>query len=90
MISKNDTISVSIKRATYLDGFRVCIDFTDGIQQTIDFKPFLEINKKGYLKKYSNPSAFKNFTIENGNLVWGKDWDLIFPISQLYKGAIQL
>jgi hypothetical protein len=29
---------------------------------------------------------FQSFRIENGNLVWGKDWDLIFPIDGLYRG----
>ena len=26
--------------------------------------------------------------IDNGNVVWGKNWDLIFPIEQLHSGVI--
>jgi len=28
------------------------------------------------------------FTIDNGNIVWGKNWDLIFPVEPLYAGRI--
>jgi hypothetical protein len=33
--------------------------------------------------------AFKKFRIENGNLVWGKDWDMIFPLYDLYPGRVK-
>lgn len=38
--------------------------------------------------KYLDESEFRKFTIDDGNIVWGEDWDLIFPIEQLYSGAI--
>ena len=38
--------------------------------------------------KYLEWKNFKKATIENGNVVWGKNWDLIFPIEQLYNGEI--
>ena len=38
--------------------------------------------------KYLNPRKFSRFTIANGNVVWGKNWDLIFPIEQLHLGVI--
>ena len=25
---------------------------------------------------------------ENGNIVWGKNWDLIFPVEQLHSGKL--
>ena len=28
------------------------------------------------------------FTIDNGNIVWGKNRDLIFPVEPLYAGRI--
>lgn len=28
--------------------------------------------------------------IEHGNIVWGKNWDMIFPIEQLHKGVVAL
>jgi hypothetical protein len=26
--------------------------------------------------------------LEDGNIVWGEDWDLIFPIEQLHQGIV--
>ena len=37
---------------------------------------------------YIEPKNFKKFTIEQGNVVWGKNWDMIFPIEDLYSPAI--
>ena len=38
--------------------------------------------------KYLDPRKFSRFAIENGNIVWGKNWDLIFPVEQLHAGAV--
>ena len=38
-------------------------------------------------KSYLNENKFKKFKIEFGNIVWGKNWDLIFPIDKLYAGV---
>ena len=32
---------------------------------------------------YLEPENFKQFTIEHGNVVWGKNWDMIFSIEDL-------
>jgi hypothetical protein len=34
---------------------------------------------------YLEPENFKQFTIEHGNVVWGKNWDMIFSIDDLYN-----
>jgi hypothetical protein len=34
---------------------------------------------------YHEPENFKQFTIEHGNVVWGKNWDMIFSIDDLYN-----
>jgi len=39
--------------------------------------------------KYLDERKFRQFKIEDGNIVWGKNWDLIFPIEQLYRGHIE-
>jgi hypothetical protein len=64
------------------------ISFNDGTSQIIDFGPFLMENPHPQHDKYRDVSNFKRFKIERGNVVWGKDWDLIFPVSQLHKGYI--
>ena len=39
--------------------------------------------------RYKSEKNFKKFKIENGNIVWGKNWDLIFPIGALYAGNLE-
>ena len=32
---------------------------------------------------------FKRFKIENGNIVLGNNWDMIFPVYDLYNGKLK-
>jgi len=84
----NKVKNIEVKDATYLDGFRLRVAFTDGKNKIIDFSKFITTNNKEALSKYKNSSRFKRFKIEDGNIVWGKNWDLIFPVDQLYSGRI--
>lgn len=43
---------------------------------------------KQFIETSLDENLFKCLKIENGNIVWGEDWDLIFPIEQLHKGEI--
>jgi Protein of unknown function (DUF2442) len=79
-----------IKNATFIKNNVLSITFTDNHVQEVDFSPFLDKESTPtYLKEYKEERKFKKFKIQDGNLVWGKDWDLVFPISQLYKGEIK-
>ena len=80
--------SLEVKNATYLDGYRLRIAFNDGKEKIVDFANFINNNQKEALSKYKKPVHFKKFRIEDGNVVWGKDWDLIFPIHELYRGKV--
>jgi hypothetical protein len=97
-MNKSNTISYSTKEikntlrvnsAQYLGDYKVIILFNDGKKTEVNFADFLNKKDLGYLSKYRKTSNFKKFKIENGNIVWGKDWDLIFPIDQLYNGHIE-
>lgn len=80
---------ISVIGAKCMHDYVLEIVFTDGHKQEVDFSEFLKRKTTPiYLKEYKTPTKFKKFKIENGNLVWGKDWDLIFPIAQLYNGKI--
>jgi hypothetical protein len=81
--------TIAVKGATYLDGFRLRVAFTDGKKKIVDFSRFLEMSNKEAISKYKNPFFFKRFRIEAGNIVWGRNWDLIFPVDQLYQGKIK-
>lgn len=74
--------------AEYLADYKTLISFSDLTQQIIDFGPFLVEHPHPQYNKYLSPNLFKKFKIERGNIVWGKDWDLIFPIDQLHAGKI--
>ncbi|GGN00427.1 hypothetical protein GCM10010967_38320 [Dyadobacter beijingensis] len=74
--------------AQYISDYKIRISFSDLTQQVVDFGPFLAEHPHLQYDKYKNPAHFKKFKIESGNIVWGKDWDLIFPIDQLHAGKI--
>jgi hypothetical protein len=81
-------MDINVNSATYDGDYALLILFSDGMQKRVDFSPFIESIQASYLKKYKNPDKFKDFKIESGNVVWGKDWDLIFPVKQLYSGKV--
>jgi len=67
---------------------RVLLTFNDGVQQTVDIGDFIRRNPDPQWNRYLDPKKFATFTIVNGNVVWGADWDLIFPLDQLHQGVI--
>lgn len=77
-----------VVRAEDLGNLQVRVFFSDNKCQLIDIGDFIRNNPHPQYNKYLDPKKFKKFTIENGNLVWGKNWDLMFPIEQLYQGRI--
>jgi hypothetical protein len=80
---------IKVANAKYLDGYKLLIAFTDHKQQVVDFSDFINSRAKGFLSKYKSQDEFRKFNIERGNVVWGKNWDLIFPVYQLYNGYIE-
>ena len=38
---------------------------------------------------YFSPLEFKKFIVENGNIYWGKNEDVVFPADLLLKGKEQ-
>jgi len=73
----------------YVEQYKIKILFEDNTFQIIDIEPFLTKNPHPQWNKYKKIENFKKFKIDSGNVVWGKDWDLIFPIPQLYSGKIK-
>lgn len=76
-----------IESAKYLSDFAIRIKFSDGNEKLVDFKPFLSKSVHPSIKKYLDEKKFSNFNLIEGNLNWN-DYDLIFPISDLYSGKI--
>jgi len=78
---------LKIDSAKYLSDYAIRIRFNDGKEKIVDFKPFLSKSLHHSIKKYLDENKFSNFSLTDGNLNWN-DYDLIFPISDLYNGQI--
>lgn len=79
--------SLNIARAEHLGDYRVAIDFDDGTQQVVDFKPFLTSALHPEIRAFLDIVKFSDFRVEYGDLVWG-DYALCFPIADLYQNRI--
>jgi hypothetical protein len=79
---------IQVKSAVYIGDYAIRILFNDGVNKLVDFKNFLESSAHPSIKKYLNETLFQQFSILDGNLNWN-DYDLIFPIHDLYQGVIQ-
>ena len=75
-------------RAEYAGDVSLHIYFSDGTSQTVDFRPFILAHPHPQYNRYIVPKNFKKLSIEHGNVVWGKNWDMMFPIEQLHKGSL--
>jgi len=78
---------IEVIAANYIGDYAIRILFTDGNEKVVDFKPFLTKSLHPSISRYLDESLFKQFKISNGNLNWN-DYDLIFPILNLYDGII--
>lgn len=68
----------------------LCVEllFNDNKRQVVNVGEFIHRHPHPQYNKYLDQSEFEKFTLDDGNIVWGEDWDLIFPIEELYSGAI--
>jgi Protein of unknown function (DUF2442) len=77
----------SIQTAELMTDYKLQLHFSDGFAQTVDFQSFLNQSQHPSIRAYLQPAKFQSFRIKHGDLVWG-DWDLCFPIADLYSGRI--
>ena len=66
----------------------VSLTFSDNTVRTVDIGDFIRRHPHPQYNKYLDPRKFSRFTIESGNIVWGKNWDMIFPVEHLYAGRL--
>ena len=79
---------MTIVDAVYTGGLSLSLTFSDGIVRVVDFERFIKKYPHPQYDRYLDPDCFQTFSIENGNVVWGKDWDMMFPIEDLYNGHL--
>lgn len=77
---------IRLIKASYLADYKIELLFDDNVVRQIDFGKFLNTHSHPQYNKYKKLSNFRKFKIERNNLVWGRNWDLIFDTWDLYKG----
>ena len=81
-------IDIRLQSAEWVIDYTLRLTFADGIEQVVDFTgPFSRL--RGYYARYREIEEFKNFKVDEGNLVWGENWDVIFPIHKLYENSLR-
>jgi hypothetical protein len=78
---------LQITEAKYVSGYKVRLTFNDGMVRVMDFEPFLRKARNPDISQYRQMRKFKSFRLDYGDLMWG-DYEMIFPIADLYKGEI--
>jgi hypothetical protein len=78
--------SIVIVSAKVQGNLCVELTFSDGHKNIVDIGDFIRRHPHPQYNKYLDPDMFRTFKIVEGNIVWGEDWDLIFPIENLYSG----
>ena len=80
---------IYITEAREADNLSVDLLFSDNTSRRVDIGDFIRRHPHPQYNKYLDQRKFRRFEIVDGNIVWGKNWDLIFPIEQLHSGVLQ-
>jgi hypothetical protein len=80
---------LSILSAKYIAPLSVELTFSDGTMKQVDVGAFIRKHPHPQYDRYLDEKKFKSFKLEMGNIVWGKNWDLIFPLEALYRGVCE-
>ena len=78
---------INIQKAKYINDYKIHFEFDDGVETTVDFKPFIFSSAHPDIKKYQDQKLFQKFNLDYGEIEWN-DYELAFPIYDLYKGRI--
>ena len=85
MLTEN--VIMDVKTAEYVEEYKLRLMFSDDEERIVDFAPFLHNAPNPMIQKYLEIDNFKNFTVAYGDLFWN-DYDLCFPIANLYEGQL--
>lgn len=79
---------INIIAAERAGEYRIRLQFDDGTEQVVDFKPFLARSLHPHIRAYLDPDRFASFRVEYGELIWG-DYELCFPLIDLYRNRLE-
>lgn len=77
----------NVEQVEHAGAYKLRITFSDGHQSVVDFEPFLSKSYHPAIRRYLDQSLFLKWSIDYGDLHWN-DFDLIFPLADLYAGEI--
>lgn len=86
-MSLSEDVVIDIVRAEQVSPYVLKLNFSDGVERMIDFKPFLKESRNPMIRAYLDPAKFANFRLDHGDLLWD-DYGLRFPIADLYEQSI--
>lgn len=78
---------IFIQHAEQAGDLKLRLTFNDGTERIVDFGPFLRQSHNPLIQAYLAPAAFARFTVKDGDLIWD-DYDLCFPVADLYEGRV--
>lgn len=78
-----------VVKAEDIGNLSVKLDFSDNSTSIVNVGDFIRRHPHPQYNKYLDEKKFKSFVIDDGNVVWGKNWDMIFPIEELYAGYLR-
>ncbi|MDP2786711.1 MAG: DUF2442 domain-containing protein [Pseudomonadota bacterium] len=79
---------INIVSATQIGKYQLRLCFDDGTTQDVDFGSFLSRSQHPEIRAYLDDARFNAYRLEHGELIWG-DYDLCFPIIDLYNNQIE-
>ena len=85
---KTEKKDLMVMKAEYLKDFQIRLFFSNGESKVIDFLPLFSVYVKGEFTKYFSPERFRKFIVKNGNIYWGRNEDVIFPVNLLLKSRL--
>jgi hypothetical protein len=84
-LRKDKSQNIQVEAALLLRDYQILILFSNNRMKVVDFAPAIAKYAKGYYSKYADKKNFSKFHIDKGNIVWGKEWDLIFPAEDIFN-----
>jgi hypothetical protein len=78
---------IDIVRAEQVSDYKLKLHFSDGMEQVVDFEPFLRGSRNPMIREYLDRKKFANFRLEYGEVIW-EDYGLCFPVADLYENRI--
>ena len=79
--------TIDILKVEYIGDLSIKVYFKDK-SSIVNIGDYITKNPHPQYNKYLQEKNLKKFKLENGNVVWGKNWDLIFPLEHLYSGVV--